>query len=1275
MARKKASEDKQAIQATAGSGRVKNTSNVQADRNSIAIGEINIGGDLSGSFTVGYTAEQVSLLLEQFTAKYQRKPFDGRCPYKGLEVFEEADAELFFGRERLVEYLLNRVKESRTVFITGPSGSGKSSLVRAGLLHTLRQGGLTTLHSERWLYETMKPGREPLKELASAFSRLKGPDLADYFLAHTNEIEVLNKCVESVLSGSKTQRFVLFVDQFEEIFSPAIQEQERLAFLDMLAQAGTVENGRIIVLFAMRSDFLSNCAPYSQLNGLINQSRLFQVGAMQSEELVAAIALPAKQVGLPIEDELIARIINDMKGEPGALPLMQFALKDLFDSQQARGDVIGLQLEDYLGQGGIQKSLARHADTSLATLDEHQQKLARSIFSGLIETDRGTQETRRTALFEELVPANTKSEEVLTVVQRLADARLIITDEQAGKDTVTISHEKLIEAWPWLKKLVDENHDAIALQNEIKDDAKEWDDHQRDPSYLYIGARLANAREKMEARKLVLSDLAQIYIDTGIEMELARHREEERRRQKELDDAYKLAETEARRAEEQAHAAKRLRQRAIYLTVALAASLLAVGLAVFFGIQAKQQAKISRARDLAATSITALDLDPDLSMHLAMQSINEMDTPQGEDALRRAILAPPVEQALVGHTGAVYSVAYDGEGKRLVTGSEDGTARIWDTITGDELISLRGHRAAVYGVAFSPNGQLVATASADQTVRLWDANTGQQLRSLEKHSAAVNSVAFSPDGGYLVTASDDKTVRVWKVADGSEVYALDGHTAAVRCAVFSPNGQLIATGGDDQTINFWDARTGRLTNSISNGSENVNTIAFSPDSSYILFDWAYNAYRWDILNGASVSRYFGGHTWYLTSVAFSPSDGNQVVTASRDHTVRLWDTATGNQIEILRGQGGTIYSVAFDPGGEHLATASEDHTVRIWNLGEWHRRVLSEPGGYVLESAYSPDGHEIATSGSDGIIRIWDAATGHQLNEWEYPGYVANRIHFSPDNQTIITASDDETWGIWEATTGQELFRSDPIGSIVSDARFSSDGTQILTTQRDNRDNQNNVGIVWDAKTEQPLVQLQGHSTGLWTGSFSPDGRLAVTASADRTARVWDVKTGEQLQILTGHNDLVTSAAFSSDGKRIVTTSVDTTARIWDTETGQLLLVLQGHTLEVTDAAFSPTDPYVATVSRDHTVILWNANTGDELIQLFGNNKDIFRVGFSPDGKHLITSGLDGTARIYPVHFEDVLTLARTLLSPRELTCAERVKYSHEKLVCPTPIPMPTSTP
>jgi formylglycine-generating enzyme required for sulfatase activity/transcriptional regulator with XRE-family HTH domain len=518
------------------------------------------------------SSETVSFLFTQITSTFQTKPFDGRCPYKGLDVFEEKDAELFFGRERSVEDLLQRLKESRSVFIIGPSGSGKSSLVRAGLIHALKQGAIGDLNSERWLYETMIPGRDPIGELARVISSMAGTAKAgEEVRANALEDErIFTQWCEIALKEGRDRRAVLFIDQFEEVFTQVSSEEERIIFLNSLIHTATVENGRVIVLFAMRSDFVLNCATYPKLNALFNQQSI-QIGAMQPEELVSAIAQPALRVGLRIDPDLVAQIVNDMQGEPGALPLMQFALKDLFDSQQARGGIIALTLNDYLNHGGIHKSLERHADGSFAKLDNNEQDLARSIFSGLIEIGHGTQDTRRTALFDELIPSGSSPADVKVVIQKLADARLITTDEQAGKDIVTISHEKLIDAWPWLRKLVNENRESIALQNQIAEDANQWHEHGQDVSYLYMGARLASACEQLATKKILLSEFVQAFVEAAVARETAQHEQEEARRQKELQDAHLLAEAAQARLSAERRARRGLQALAIVL------GLLAIG--------------------------------------------------------------------------------------------------------------------------------------------------------------------------------------------------------------------------------------------------------------------------------------------------------------------------------------------------------------------------------------------------------------------------------------------------------------------------------------------------------------------------------------------------------------------------------------------------------------------------------------------------------------------------------------------------------------------------
>ncbi|MCA1553109.1 MAG: NACHT domain-containing protein, partial [Chloroflexi bacterium] len=414
--------------------------------------QVRVGGDIVGrDKIVGYTADQVSVLIAQIRTQFQPKPFDGRSPYIGLDVFGEEDADRFFGREALVAQLVARIKTANALIIAGPSGSGKSSLVRAGLMHALKGGALP--QSKGWLYALLSPGRNPVEQLALAVARMtRSPDSGDYVRKNSSDSNALLKITEAQLSDDRRQRALIVVDQFEEVFTQVSNEDERRAFLDLLVSTAMADGERAIVLLAMRSDFVANCATYPRLNDLLNR-QFVQVGPMQFEELVSAIARPALEVGLQIDPKLVAHIANEMRDEPGALPLMQFALKDLFDAQQQKGVLVALTLDDYLARGGLRQSLERHADAKFAALSQREQQLARMIFSHLVEPGRGTADTRRTARMDELVPSGAERGEVERVVELLADARLITTDQR----TATLAHERLIDAWPWLRKLMNEN--------------------------------------------------------------------------------------------------------------------------------------------------------------------------------------------------------------------------------------------------------------------------------------------------------------------------------------------------------------------------------------------------------------------------------------------------------------------------------------------------------------------------------------------------------------------------------------------------------------------------------------------------------------------------------------------------------------------------------------------------------------------------------------------------------------------------------------------------
>jgi hypothetical protein len=759
--------------------------NIQANDDSIAVGSVSVGGSIDGSFiigshnVVGFTSDQVSTLLTQISTTFQVKPFDGRCPYKGLEVFGEEDAELFFGREKWVENLIGRVKESRTLFVTGQSGSGKSSLVRAGLIPTLKK----TRYGEGWLYATLKPGRDPMESLATAFSRLKDPGLGKYLRENAGQASVLHECAESVLSERADQRLVLFLDQFEEIFTQLSKDKAQ-TFINLLAHAATVENGRVIILFSMRSDFVPNCATYPQLNELLNQ-QFVQIGAMQPEELVSAIAQPALRVGLKIDPDLIAQIINDMKGEPGALPLMQFALKDLFDAEQAKGGMIALTLSDYLEHGGINQALERHANASLAQLTAQEQELARNVFSGLIEIGRGTQDTRRTALSNELIPAGTQAEAVKTVVQKLANARLITTDAT----TVTISHEKLIDAWPWLKKLVNENRDVIALQNEIAADAKEWEEHKRDASYLYSGGRLVNANEQLKSNKLVLSGIALEYIRAG--------QARENRRRKTWSGSI------------------------IFIFV-----LLVTLVAIFANLRKEAQNTAIRSQAIQV-GIQSRNLRSDAQTiqafrvkHILTTTLHNIPNSQTSIDLINS------EFDNAGST-RIEALAVSLNGQYLATGLENQII-VWNlrNLAADP-IALKGHKDKITVMQFAPDGKILASADAAEII-FWDLESRSAVGQLPIEYRY--SLTFHPDGKILVTGGIFEDIIVIDSSNPSSPFIISSAEISEATGIVrvSPDKKLIAASSIG-AVYLLDA-TKELAELIKLPiSENINDLAFSPD--------------------------------------------------------------------------------------------------------------------------------------------------------------------------------------------------------------------------------------------------------------------------------------------------------------------------------------------------------------------------------------------------------------------------------------------------------------
>jgi WD40 repeat protein len=1128
---------------------------------------------------------------------------DTTAPYLGLATFQPEDASRYFGRQQLIGELLTRLAAKRFLAVFGASGSGKSSLLRAGLLPAVWAGRLPG--SQQWETVLFTPGRHPLEETAIHVAALRGISPGSLHADLAANPGSLDLAIRQALANrSPATQLLLIVDQFEEVFTLCADEQERTAFVAALL-GSVADSGRTRVVLGIRADFYSRCADYPALVTALRDAQVL-IGPMTSDELRDVIIEPACAEGLRVEPALVATVVADVAGRPGALPLLSHALLETW--QHRRGAT--MTLAGYEAAGEIRRAIGQTAERVFGQLSPEQQDIAKNVFLRLTALGEGTEDTSRRADRSELLTAADPAT-VQPVLDRLAHARLITL----GTDSVEIAHEALIREWPRLRQWLTDDRDTLRLHRRLTEAATEWKDNGRDQEFLYRGTRLAAWLDRPQER---LNQLERDFLKASSQF-TARERSVARRRVRVGVSALALA---------------------LILISALAVATVAQR------NEAREQRDLALARQLATSAAAQLPIDPELSLLLARQAYAIRPIGEAEAVLRQATAESRVRRTLYGHEGPVNALAYSTDGQRIASAGEDGTVRIWV----DKPGVLR-HDGPVRDVAFSPDGRQLVTGTAEGTVWIWDTASETTLAVLRGHEGRVNSVAVSQDGQWVVSGGDDGTVRIWDVARKIPLAVLGGGDRPVSSVAFAPGGQRVATTGAF-TLHVWEwAGEARLV--LHRDHENpVEGVAFSPDGTRVATASTDGIVRIWTTAGGEDPVLLRGHLRVLGDIAFS-RDGRRLASASDDGTARVWDLAGHDKPVVLRGHKGPVRGVAFHPDGQRVASTGHDGTVRIWDLTTGlDARVLHGHERSVGGVTLSPDARRLASASDDGTVRIWDLAgtrdpvvlRGHQA-----PVYVAV---FSPDGRRVASTSDDGTLRVWDLSSGDAVVLRQE--RSVFDAAFSPDGQWLASAGGDS------VVRVWDLTGPPAARELRGHTDRIYEVTFSPDGRWVASSSDDGTVRAWDLTGGSEPVLLAGHRGPVGGVAFSPDGRHVASAGHDGTARIWDLGRKTERIVLRGHEEPVNTVAFSPDGRHIVTGSGDATVRIWNSASSAPLVVFPGHDAAVYAAVFDPDGQQVISAGEDATIRLWRCEvcgpIEEVLALAEQR-STRTLTPDERAMF------------------
>ena len=1132
-------------------------------------------------------------------------------PYKGLRAFQEADADDFFGRDALTGQLLTRLVQTPTpslplqwggsnfLAVVGPSGSGKSSVVKAGLLPALRKGGLPG--SERWFIVEMVPGAHPFEELEIALLRVAVNPPASLLSQMMEDKRGLLRAVKRTLPSDE-QELLLLVDQFEETFTLVEDASEAKFFMDSLYAAVTEPRSQVRVIITLRADFYDRPLMHPDFSRLVD-GQMANILPLTPQELEQAIRAPAERVGVLFEKGLVPAITADVVDQPGALPLLQYALTELFERREGRM----LTHSAYQSIGGVLGALGRRAEEIYASLEEQGKQSARQVFLRLVALGEGTEDTRRRVLQAELEglssgqgigdrgegavisdlgsTINNQQSTINNVIDIFGRARLLTFDHDPATRgaTVEVAHEALLREWRRLREWFDESRADVRMQRVLANTANEWLEADLDPGFLLRGSRLDQFEGWSATTDLALTQAEGDYLDASLAERRAREAAEAQRRQRELEQV-------------------------------------SVGLA--------SQALL----ELEGAS-------PERSVLLALEALEHYPyTWQAERALGQAVLNSRLRLVLC-HDDTVKTAQWSADGSKILSCGLDRTGRVWDAFSGEELMSIT--EGAPNLASWSPDERFILAVNIEEIiVKVWHIGSGLSHITLVKEDIgadlSINQNGWdpwSPSGDCFVIYDKEGTLKIWDAETGISLHTLDRHQGSLSQALWSPNGELIASSGwEDGQVTIWEALTGDLRFSIEGGFEDghVKLGDWSPSGDHFTTIGLGGVKVYDTTTGQQCLN-LSVPAVYSWRVTWSPDGTRLLSTGRQDGTARLWDAESGQELDSISGlvQGSCS---DWSRDGSLTAVGGHDSMVHLWDMMTG-REILKLSGtvNAPWHLAFSPDGERLLTLGDSCNVNVYDLSEARINIPLIVYGGISNPT-WSPDGDQFafsVGYSSNYSLMIWDATRGEKLIEI--IGISGDTIAWSPSGDNFLSP-----DDKSNSVRIFNAATWEQAHKFTGPEdlAGRWLyADWSPDGSMVASNNYDPSIVIWVANTGDEIITFSGHQDQVLGIAWSPDGTRILSNATQGEAMIWEAASGQLLhkLFPDNYNRDLSHGAWTKDGRRVVILSEDGNVTIFDSLTGEQRSQFFTTSSASLITDFSlsPSDERIIIGGHDGVARVW----------------------------------------------